>query len=755
MRKIILFVLAIAMLISLFACSSGKKTEKDTTGITTPEVTVPQTTDNGYIELPPAGDDGVRVHSWISQSYTKNTGHDIVNDKGNIYDFKEGYGTDTYKFKFLTRSHANGTISNKYTAQKGKCLYNHVSTMYGSNMGKIVRVDQIGDGSHLQNFNEYSNPGIIYILPERGHDILISFTVPEDGTYDVRAAVQRTHGLYQTNGQTSTGSRFFIEHNGAVIAQDTDNVDGGKTKPISFDERLELKKGDTVCLGHDPIDQEGNEIVALADDSIIKYFYLEKVGAEKETTGDTTKISLQMAKNELESFQISVYSPIALEGLTVKALNKPIDGLDIEFLEEHLINTNNMYFPDGLTDSDGKFNVDANLTKTMLIRFSSSKDVKEGAYTFKFVLLSPSGYVLEEFTVDLTVWNFTLPDESGCDTATSVYKQFIIEQEGIKEDQVDEYYKLYYDKLLEYRMNCYRLPYDILDERAEAYMSDPRVTCFELDATVDEATLKAYNERLKSNPVWLDKAYFYPIDEPTNMDMLKNLANLCTRLKTHAPDIRIVVPFFVNIDVGNGKDEIDFLSDYLSIWCPKAACWNPSFMGNPHNKPYFGDRMDAFKERGDKVWWYVCWEPCYPYCNLQINEIGVQHRELFWQQYLYGSDGLLYWSSNYWKDNADVWTDPATVKWITSYVYGDGSLVYPGAKVGVKGACGSLRLECIRNGIEDFDMLQLAEEYLGREWVENQIGRITPSLTEHSASDKNFARIRKAIGDAIEREINK
>jgi hypothetical protein len=569
--------------------------------------------------------------------------------------------------------------------------------------------------------------------------------------YNVRAAAQRTRLVYTQNGVNGTGSRFFIEHNGDVIVEETDPA-VESTKPIAFEEQLTLKKGDTVCFGHDPLDGEVVAHSGMADDSVIKYFYLEKVGAELETTEDTTHIKLQMAKNELESFQISVNSSVDISGLNIKNVSKDVKGISLEYLEEHNLNVFNMLFPDGLTDSNGTFDVKANETKTMLVRFASAKDVKAGDYTFTFQLRSATGYILETFTVELTVWNFTLPDESGCDTATGIYKEFIVEQEGIPEDKVDEYYKLYYDKLLEYRMNCYRLPYDILDKRAEAYMSDPRVTSFELDATVDNDTLRAYNEKLKSNPVWLEKAYFYPIDEPTNGEHLRRLAELCTRLRTYAPDIQIVVPFFVNIDAG-GKDEIEFLSEYLDLWCPKAACWNPGFIADPYGKGYFGDRMEAMKERGDKVWWYVCWEPCYPYCNLQINEIGVQHRTLFWQQFDMGADGLLYWSSNYWNGVKDVWTDGNTVKWITPYVFGDGSLVYPGAKVGVEGACASLRLECIRNGIEDFDMLQLAEKHLGREWVDKQIDKVTKSLVEHTDDADLFAKVRKAIGDELSKKF--
>ena len=49
----------------------------------------------------------------------------------------------------------------------------------------------------------------------------------------------------------------------------------------------------------------------------------------------------------------------------------------------------------------------------------------------------------------------------------------------------------------------------------------------------------------------------------------------------------------------------------------------------------YWERMNQYKkeEDGDKVWWYVCWRPSYPYyANLLHSDPGIMHRVLFWQQ---------------------------------------------------------------------------------------------------------------------------
>jgi hypothetical protein len=79
--------------------------------------------------------------------------------------------------------------------------------------------------------------------------------------------------------------------------------------------------------------------------------------------------------------------------------------------------------------------------------------------------------------------------------------------------------------------------------------------------------------------------------------------------------------------------------------------------------------------------------------------------------------------------------------------------MYPGRYVGHGGPCASLRLEAVRNGIEDYDMLILAEKYLGKTYVDGQIDLITRSLTEHTDSDELFAKIRSEIGDMLSKRL--
>jgi hypothetical protein len=76
-------------------------------------------------------------------------------------------------------------------------------------------------------------------------------------------------------------------------------------------------------------------------------------------------------------------------------------------------------------------------------------------------------------------------------------------------------------------------------------------------------------------------------------------------------------------------------------------------------------------------------------------------------------------------------------------------MLYPGDRVGIDGPVGSLRLEIIRSAIEDFAMLKLAERTFGREWVEEQIARVTPCLREYNDDHDELIRVRIEIGNKL------
>lgn len=493
-----------------------------------------------------------------------------------------------------------------------------------------------------------------------------------------------------------------------------------------------------------------------------------KTKTEENIAKSVNEYKLFMAKNEMESCIISVRSDEMLNGVSVVLLESSQTNISAEVLYVHTLMINGEGWPDPLSPVGGS-DVKENVTTSFLLRFSSDKDEKSGDHVFTFGLKDSTGEILAKYYITVHVWDFAYPETPSMATALgfydrcyALYKGWIklpfdpIPEENKKE--LEEARVAYYDYMLKNKISAYELPYDILDPRADAYMSDPRVTAFVVPNRVSDEKLVQYYNKLKSNPEWLKKAHIYAVDEPTSNAMLDEIAGHNERFKRLCPEVKHMSAFFCNTRYDEEQDQIDVMAKSLDAICFKVCCFSDKWsyglpMAGKHSSVL--DRVKAISEKGKKIWSYVCWEPERPYANLLVNEDGINHRILFWQQYLCGSKGFLYWCVNHWDcAGGDPWHDMATVKWLKPDCYGDGSLFYPGDAVGFDGPCASLRLEAIRDGIEDYELLKFASELFGEEWVKNKAQSVTQSITEYTSDNELFSKIRTEIGNAIEQALN-
>ncbi|MBQ5381489.1 MAG: DUF4091 domain-containing protein, partial [Ruminococcus sp.] len=75
---------------------------------------------------------------------------------------------------------------------------------------------------------------------------------------------------------------------------------------------------------------------------------------------------------------------------------------------------------------------------------------------------------------------------------------------------------------------------------------------------------------------------------------------------------------------------------------------------------------------------------------------------------------------------------------------------YDGYHLGLDTPVSSLRLEAVTNGIEDYEYLTLAEQLLGKDYVDQTIARLSTDLKHYTLSDALFAQVRTELGNAIE-----
>jgi hypothetical protein len=122
-----------------------------------------------------------------------------------------------------------------------------------------------------------------------------------------------------------------------------------------------------------------------------------------------------------------------------------------------------------------------------------------------------------------------------------------------------------------------------------------------------------------------------------------------------------------------------------------------------------------------------------------------------------GIVGFLYWGVTSWiGGDESPWTQPnnGIPGENKIAIYGCGYLAYPGQPVGIDGPVATQRLKILRDGLDDVELLYVAENILGREWVMEKVKEATPTLTSYTTYER-FAEIRKEIGDAVEAALAK
>ena len=301
---------------------------------------------------------------------------------------------------------------------------------------------------------------------------------------------------------------------------------------------------------------------------------------------------------------------------------------------------------------------------------------------------------------------------------------------GMNEYSAEEIYRIYYDFMLENRISCYNLPYSLWDDRVIEYLDNPRVTSFSIKESNGGDEAGAY-ALLSQKQEWLDKGYFYYVDEPTNADLLYALRSHGDRLASTYPGYRQISPFFTNISI-EGSDQITFMKPYTQIWCTKVFAFTPRDKSIISGTQYlttklqdqqygsFAERMKAEVAEGDELWLYFCWEPNQPYANWLATGDGTEPVVSIWQCKMTDSTGVLYWGSAYW--SSDPYNDLAST--VITSVYGDGVLLYSGAEVGVYEPVSSFRLENIRLGIQDYQLLDMLEKSAGEDAVDQMVDMV-------------------------------
>lgn len=202
---------------------------------------------------------------------------------------------------------------------------------------------------------------------------------------------------------------------------------------------------------------------------------------------------------------------------------------------------------------------------------------------------------------------------------------------------------------------------------------------------------------------WEQRVYIYQMDE-VRKHMWETFA-------VRAEDIARLAPSVKRLTVLQSPfpKELDGFTD---IWCPSMGVFGT-------NRQRARDLQNIATE---DVWCYVCTSGAPPYSELFMQEPGLNHRLLPWIIWRYDIQGLLYygvafWSQQYKYDGLMIDEDGNLDEdwgFTSGHFSGGGCLIYPGGPTIESPPQVSLRLELLRQGLQDYEYFWLLRDLVAR-----------------------------------------
>lgn len=225
---------------------------------------------------------------------------------------------------------------------------------------------------------------------------------------------------------------------------------------------------------------------------------------------------------------------------------------------------------------------------------------------------------------------------------------------------------------------------------------------------------------------WLDRAVIHVADEPTE-DGIEEWRRISRMVREHAPGLRRIDAI-----------ETTGFGDDLEIWVPTL-----------HHYDHWTGEYEEARGQGKELWYYTCLNPSGRYPNRFIDFPLIKTLVLHWINYAYDLRGFLHWGYNWWYGDPFKDLNPQLPP-------GDTHIVYPGKQ----GPLPSLRLEAMRDGLEDYELFKLLEEEilalkkeLGGRAIELPFERralelcrkVVPSITGYTRDPAKLLEIREEV----------
>ncbi|MBS1947131.1 MAG: DUF4091 domain-containing protein [Bacteroidetes bacterium] len=181
-----------------------------------------------------------------------------------------------------------------------------------------------------------------------------------------------------------------------------------------------------------------------------------------------------------------------------------------------------------------------------------------------------------------------------------------------------------------------------------------------------------------------DKIYLQHVCDEPEPGNEKSYAAIAKFIKSIYPGIKLVDAVH-----SHGVDNT------IDVWVPQLDFYDSNYI-------FYKERQEA----GNEIWFYTCLAPQGEYANRFIELPLIKTRILHWINFRFGATGYLHWGWDFWSDDCFDETSGIIPEAGNIMPGGDAFITYPWHGE----ILSSIRLEAMRDGIIDYELLKMLAE---------------------------------------------
>jgi hypothetical protein len=519
--------------------------------------------------------------------------------------------------------------------------------------------------------------------------------------------------------------------------------------------------------------------------------------------GEKKTVTLGSARNEYVAFQIAVHADKEeLSGVTVvpadlKGPGKGIPATNVDLFVEHYLNVKvssrgdakNIVHgvtagehPTQMVPFDAKkygapFTVGAGRNQPVWVDIYVPEDAAPGVYSGTFKVKAGET-AIGDVNVSLTVWNFTLPQETHFHSFLYTGPEQLRWGYHTGSDWQSDKFKAIEDKHFQmahqHRMNfniCAGTGIEEVGVRYNKYYTGAGFT---------ERVGKGIGQNVACiSPEGKDEAEF--------KDCCKKIVELWEKVKLNAVLFGYIWDEpHSDEDFAQSKQKCKWVRDAVGtklntyIATPQYSKYDPGDV-NIFSEPSIED-IPKILARGDTVWAVNGGYGGGPY----VDAPGYGGRSIVWMNWKMKTGGWQFWDCCYWVDTqnrkhkegkrwkkdmtnaeindhpekylTDFWNDPMNFDESRKKGYpigdsirinGDGLLYYPGYEVGIEGPIASYALKSLRRGAQDYEYLWLLKQAGKDKEAEAIVDSVCPSPGKYAEDAETWDKARLELAKLL------